>query len=280
MKKILTLFTAVVILAVSCVPEDDSFHANSFESAASVAVPGNIAFIKDVSTKADVAIGLLGKSEAGDIQSVKVMVQFVPSGEAVDLEKDGTQVQEVTTYPSTITLSEAKLLELAELQSVDDLFPGDRWIIKYKVHLSDGRVLTHGERTTIAFTCESDLGGQIDYVTINITGGDAAACGGSVSGTVTFTAQGGGVYAISDASFGQFTCAWDDTAATGLRLTDICGALTVSGVDQYGAAYSFSIVSNDGTELVIDWENEDGDSGRTTLTRKDGSEWPLNLATN
>jgi hypothetical protein len=39
MKNFLTLLTAVVFLAVSCVPEDESFHATSFENAASVTVP-------------------------------------------------------------------------------------------------------------------------------------------------------------------------------------------------------------------------------------------------
>jgi hypothetical protein len=279
MKNFLTLLIAVVLLAVSCVPDDESFAVTSFDKAASVTVPANVAFIKDVSTGATLPIGLLGKSEAGDIQSVKLLVDFVPNGEVVDLEKDGAQIMEVTTYPSTATITEAQLLDIAELGSVDDLSPGDLWIIKYKVHLADGRILTHRVRTAIAFTCESDIGGEIDYVTTNVTGGNAAACGASVSGTVTFDDQGGGVYEISDASFGQFTCAWGDAAATGLSLMDVCGSLTVDGTDQYGAGYVFSIVSNDGTSLVIDWENEDGDSGRTTLTRKDGSEWPLGLTT-
>jgi hypothetical protein len=280
MKKILTLLTSVVIMAVSCVPEDESFHATSFEDAASVTVPANVAYIKNVSTGATLPIGLLGNSEASEIQSVKLLVDFVPNGETVDLEKDGVQVAEVSTYPSTATLTEAQLLDVAELGSIDDLSAGDLWIIKYKVHLTDGRILTHRVRTAVTFTCESDLGGEIDYVTTNVTGGNAAACGASVSGTVTFDDQGGGVYEISDASFGQFTCAWGDASAAGLSLMDVCGSLTVDGVDQYGAAYAFTIVSNNGTALVIDWENEDGDSGRTTLTRKDGSEWPLGLTTN
>lgn len=279
MKNFLTLLSAVVILAVSCVPEDESFRATSFEKAASVTVPANVAFIKGVSTGATLPIGLLGESEASEIQSVKLLVDFVPAGETVDLEKDGVQVMEVTSYPSTATLTEAQLLAIAEVASVNELNPGDLWIIKYKVHLSDGRVLTHRVRTAVAFTCESDIGGEVDYVTTNVTGGNAAACGASVSGSVVFDDQGGGVYEISDASFGQFTCAWGDAAATGLSLMDVCGSLSVTGTDQYGAAYTFSIVSNDGTSLVIDWENEDGDSGRTTLTRADGSQWPLSLTT-
>jgi hypothetical protein len=282
MKNFLTLLTAVVILAVSCVPEDESFHATSFESAASVTVPANVAFIKDVSTGVELPIGLLGKSEASAIQSVKLLVDFVPNGETVDLEVDGQQALEVTTYPSTVTITEAQLLDIAELQSVDELSPGDQWIIKYRVQLSDGRMLTHRVRTAVAFTCTSDLGGEIDYVTTNITagsGGNAGACGASISGTVTFDDEGGGVYAISDATFGQYDCAWDDAPATGVSLVDICGSLSLIGADQYDLVYSISIVSNDGTTLVIDWENDFGDSGRTSLTRKDGSEWPLGLTT-
>ena len=62
MKNFLTLFIVVTILVWSCVPEDDAFHATSFDKAASVTVPANAAFIKDVSTGVDLPIGLLGKS--------------------------------------------------------------------------------------------------------------------------------------------------------------------------------------------------------------------------
>ena len=90
---------------------------------------------------------------------------------------------------------------------------------------------------------------------------------------------GGGRYAISDITFGQYDCAWDDSPAAGVTLNDICGSLSLSGSDQYGLVYSISIVTNDGSSLVINWENDYGDSGKSTLTRTDDKSWPLNLST-
>jgi hypothetical protein len=282
MKKIFMLLIGGAFIVSSCVPDDETFSATSFDKAATVAVPGNAAFIKDVSTRIDIPVGLAGKSQAADIQSVKMFVHFVPVDED-DSGVDGTEILTVTTYPSTASITLEQLYDLADVSGDDELNPGDAWIVKYKVVLSDGRNLSPVETTTIAFTCASDLGGEIDYVTTNITatgtGGNAAACGTGVSGTATFDDQGGGVYEVSDISFGQYDCAWADAPASGVSLVDVCGSLSLIGTDQYGLVYSISIVSNDGTDLVIDWENDGGDSGRTTLTKKDGSEWSLNLTT-
>lgn len=133
----------------------------------------------------------------------------------------------------------------------------------------------------VAVVCPSDLAGTFTYVTTNITagsGGDAAACGGQATGSVTFTAaSGAGTYNISDASFGVFDCAWGDTPPGGtVRLTDACGTLAFTGADKYGDSYTFTFVSNDGTNLTFDWVNTYGDSGRTVLTASAGF-WPDNL---
>ncbi len=280
MKKIIVIICAIVVIAMAgCVPEDDAFFATSFTKAASVTVPPNVAFIKDVSTVADLPIGLLGKSKATDISSVKLFISFVPAGETADFEAEGTELTVISSYPTTVSITEAQLLALAGRSSVDDLNPGDSWIVKYRVMLANGISLTDAVRTSISFTCASDLGGELDFVTTNITGGNVGACGASISGTVTFDDQGGGIYEISDATFGQFGCAWEDNPATGVSLVDVCGKLSLIGADQYDEIYSISIVSNDGADLVIDWENDAGDSGRTTLTRTDDKGWPLGLST-
>jgi hypothetical protein len=40
-----------------------------------------------------------------------------------------------------------------------------------------------------------------------------------------------------------------------VRLVDNCGALSFAGADKFGDAYTFTFVSNDGTNLVFIWEN-------------------------
>jgi hypothetical protein len=85
------------------------------------------------------------------------------------------------------------------------------------------------------------------------------------------------VYAVSDASFGIYDCAYGDSPAVGVEVVDVCGDISFGGADQYDLAYEFTVVSNDGASLVIEWSNDYGDVARSTLTRNDGKSWPLDL---
>lgn len=135
----------------------------------------------------------------------------------------------------------------------------------------------------IPVVCPSSLGGTFQFKTTNISagaGGNAGACGGEATGTVTIAAVANttGVYTVSDVSFGVFGCAWSDTPPAGsVRLNDACGALSFSGSDKYGDAYTFTFVSNTGTELTFDWVNTYGDGGRTVLTAPAGFTFPATL---
>ena len=135
----------------------------------------------------------------------------------------------------------------------------------------------------VAIVCPSDLAGTYDYFTTDITGSVAdganpAACGSGVSGKLTLTASSAaGEYVVSDGTFGQYACAWNDNPATGsIRFTDACGKIGMKGTDQYGLAYSLTYISHTDKELKFKWQNNFGDSGVTTLTRSSGS-WPAGL---
>ncbi len=134
------------------------------------------------------------------------------------------------------------------------------------------------ENVITVVVCASDLGGDVDYVTI-VTGAvvPIAPCLPSVSGTTTFTKTTHGEYALGDATFGQYDCAWGDTPAAGVNWVDFCDDITVTGADKYGLVYGFSVVTNDGTTLVVDWYNDYGDTGTSSLTRVGGAAWPLAL---
>ena len=136
----------------------------------------------------------------------------------------------------------------------------------------------------VGLVCPSNLGGTYSYVTTNFQCDNCppsfpgvAGCGASVSGTGTLTDQGGGKYAVTDATFGQYACAWSDNPATGVVFNDACNKVSTSGTDQYGLVYTFTIIANDGASLTIDWANDYGDAGRTVLTRTDSRTWPLGL---
>lgn len=128
--------------------------------------------------------------------------------------------------------------------------------------------------------CPSELGGTVAYTTVVTASGNPGSypitpCLPSVSGETEFTKISHGQWGIGDATFGQYDCVWSDTPASGTVWNDFCNDITVTGSDKYGLVYTFSIVSNDGTTLVIDWFNDYGDAGTSSLTRTGG--WPLTL---
>ncbi len=166
----------------------------------------------------------------------------------------------------------------------DAINPSEVWPLTVTITGGDVPLSKYVSATfRLQVACPSDLGGTYSYSTTNIVagaGGNAAACGGTVTGTGTLTesATTNGVYTISDASFGQFACAWGDTPPGGtLRLNDLCNVLSFTGADKYGDNYTISVVSVTATTLVFDWTNTYNDGGRTTLTRTDAKTWPLQL---
>ncbi len=135
----------------------------------------------------------------------------------------------------------------------------------------------------LAVVCPSNLAGTYDYFTTKITGSVAdganpAACGTGVSGKFTLTATSTvGSYSVSDGTFGQYGCAWNDAPAVGtIRFTDSCGKIGMTGADSYGLTYSLTYISHTDTVLKFKWQNDFGDSGETTLTRSSGT-WPKGL---
>jgi hypothetical protein len=140
------------------------------------------------------------------------------------------------------------------------------------------------QKLTYAVTnyCPEDIGGTYEYSTIVTAvgaGGDITGCIGPVTGEGSFEPISRGKYAISDVTFGQYDCAWDDDPATGATLINTCDKLTFGGADQYDLIYTIEnvSVSADGTQLSFKWSNDYGDKGTTTLTRTDDKLFPTTL---
>jgi hypothetical protein len=181
--------------------------------------------------------------------------------------------------------------------SVDDFEVGDSFQLTFPINTADGRRLTvalnsdlcnepvqpsfGGCSFTWGISCPSDIGGTFTFSTVVTAvgaGGDIGGCSNPVTGDASLTESGGGIYRVSDASFGQYDCAWGDSPAVGVIWTDVCNTVFVSGSDQYGLIYTFVLQSNDGNSITMDWSNDYGDEGTTVLTRNDGKTWPLDLA--
>lgn len=224
--------------------------------------------------------------------SVKVNIMGRPRSTDTNvtftIEGTGTAVEGVhynkLTPGNTITIpAGSNSANISFEVLADNIEAGEIWRLIISVASSDVPSSNYVRATwNLQVSCPSDLGGTYSFVATNIVRGPAgvAACGGTTSGTGTFTeGSTNGVYESSDFSFGQFACAWADTPPGGtLRLNDVCDRLFFTGVDKYGDSYSVSVVSVTATVLTFDWVNTYGDGGRVALTRTDSKTWPLTLS--
>ena len=159
-------------------------------------------------------------------------------------------------------------------------FPGGNVYTSTNVNSSIaslGGVFKSPFANVVSVICPSALGGTIHYSTfVTAAVVPITPClPGPVTGDTLFDEVGPGRYKVGDATFGQYNCAWNDNPAAGTYLEDACELLAITGSDQYGLLYSWVIVSNNGTQLVINWQNDYGDKGTTTLTRTGG--WPTTI---
>lgn len=184
----------------------------------------------------------------------------------------------------------------------EDYTGGDRFVVRLEMHLTDGRVFTNTNTNSTVqgsafyrarfsynanLVCPSELNVPFTWVASDFffqgtplgdlgfpSGSDALV---SDTGT-TYTYQSGlfdfGYYCLvyygADPGCGQ-------GASGSLRLTDICGALSYTGADQFGDPWVISNVSVNGDELTFTWESAYGERSTVTLTRTDGMNWPSNL---
>lgn len=203
-------------------------------------------------------------------------------------------VNDATTGLPRLTVSITAPETLTALGLVSGELEGsDQFVYRQAMNFPDGRVFSSNNvgtaiasgggvykspfQNVVAVVCPSDLGGSISYTTV-VTAAvvPIAPCLPSVSGTTTWTVLGPGAYSVADATFGQYACAWNDNPASGVTLNDACNKLSLTGSDQYGLIYTFVITGNTGTVLTINWSNDYGDAGTTTLQRT-GKTWPAGL---
>lgn len=125
-----------------------------------------------------------------------------------------------------------------------------------------------------AVVCTSDLAGTFNYVQTDMF------CAGEVTGTVTWTEKTEGIYESTDYVFGSYEPCYDagpvNNAKTGvsLKIVDACNKISLSGTDNYGDSYKYTIQKVDGAALTLRWDNTYGEFGTVVLTRQDGKPWP------
>ena len=130
-------------------------------------------------------------------------------------------------------------------------------------------------------------------------------CGSEWSGQMTWTAEhdesefGAGVYNLfttdpdlgvqfNDFAFGSFYPCYGadaesampngtDGTAGSLRLNFDCNKGFFTGASQWGEIYELTNMEATGADLKFNWTNDYGEGGEVTLTRRDGSNWPIDM---
>ena len=204
--------------------------------------------------------------------------------ESISIEKTfrgiKTEFGTFTSLPVEINITAAEAVADLDGISVGDIELGDVFLFEVLVTSKSGFKTRSNVVLRAPVACKSDLTASFSFSTVVTAvgnGGDIGGCANPVTGTGTFTETGPGIYSISDASFGQYDCAWGDTPAVGVTFSDVCNTLTAGGSDQYGLVYTFFIKSIDGVNLELEWANDYNDKGVSVLTRTDGNDWPPGL---
>ncbi|NNE30091.1 MAG: hypothetical protein HKN16_10655 [Saprospiraceae bacterium] len=183
--------------------------------------------------------------------------------------------------------------------TIDDVIGGERFVFEGTVTKTDGSTFTSANTSGNIESTAGTFRGMFQIV-VNIIcpselGGTYAAhtetpdwCGSTWDGEVVLVEDGPGSYIITanvaggddpnDFSMGAYDACYGPTSTKpggNLRFQDACNKLSYAGASRWGEVYYFNSVTVDGADLTIDWYNDYApESGVTTLTRGDGSDWP------
>lgn len=304
MKKIKLLFASLALVAFTLSCDDDGGTSkidldnggvpdiNKVENETTE----NFINLNEIQEGNDITIGVTVGVGQGDVVSID-LTGFYTKASTGETEKNVFETG-ITTFPSTFTYSKADLLDAFDVLATDaDFELGDALTFSATVTLGNGTVLNlinddgstnfgadvaNSSQFSVVQTynvsCPSDLGGTYEYITTNIGEPGGFTDAGPFTGTVTFTDTGGGVYDISDASFGGWIGLYGpDNIAEGVQLKDICNQIAYIGVDQFDEVFTFSNLVVNGNELSFHWENDYGEFGDTTLINPNGDWPPLTL---
>ncbi len=175
--------------------------------------------------------------------------------------------------------------------TADQITGGNYFRYWFTITKTDGSVYEYGNtgsqlqgstafgalfRLNVSIVCPSELAGTFNAVTVGWCGDTSAskAFEWVKSGADNLYAVTGG-----DFSYGAyFTCygGWNGVPAGTLKVQDACGILSPVGSSQWGELYWFNDVSvaNSNADLTIDWENDYGEAGVSTLSNWSGGAWP------
>jgi hypothetical protein len=125
--------------------------------------------------------------------------------------------------------------------------------------------------------CPTDLAGTYDFTATEQKSDYGTCPGATYTGKTTWTKVGTSTrYLISDGTFGLYGCQ-NDTYKGDVGISDACGVLSMSGVDQYSSPYTMKFISRTAEILTFSVENGYGDFSIIKVKSNPGKPWPATL---
>lgn len=276
MRKHIALLISVTIIFTGCIEEPDDLNAG--QTVANIYPSPSISYFAGITDSIRIDIGIY-ENPGFNVSQITLTKQFI--NVAGDSSVKVHYTIDVSTSADTISFiqSISELFEDVPINDIilteSDLAPGDHWLYRYSFSLSDGTLLSkpNSSTTIVTFLCPSNLAGTHDISTV-------PWCGGATqTGTSVWVREASGVYSIEGDWYdfrAYFGCYGDDPTSPGgnLRINDLCNELFWTGESRWGENYTFNAITVTGPTMVLDWENDYGESGITTITREGGADWP------
>jgi len=293
-KKIFAILT-LLMLALSCENDGgDSKIDTKYGAVVDIQKQSNTDNFIDllaVQAGGDFNIGFSVNLGIGEISSIDIVGFYIKANGTLD---KATLFSNIVSLPKTFTLKHNDLYNAFDnVNTPADFESGDKLIISAEITLKNGTLLkiinddaSNNFSSNIATSnlykvfqtynvaCASYLAGTYQFTTTNVKAPTGESAAGPLTGTVTFEDLGGGLYEISDGSFGGWNGLYGSGPAIGVQLQDSCNKISFQGEDQYGEIFTMTNLVVNGTKISFHWENDYGEFGDTTLKRTDGSNWP------
>lgn len=270
MKRILNILSVCLVLfLVSCEKNTNPIFEGEFSYLA-IQNPGSndivVPRVNDgVGTDTSFTVVLVGTSS----NAINVTYEIDPSSTATEnlhytFSGDGTVVipagQKTASIPYTIlddniTLGEVVVLTLN--------------IVSADIDIDSESSSSH----SISVDCVSDISGTANYRHYDNFGG--AEYTGQIE--IETFGNNGTDFTIADYSFGLWEdLGFDPDDTKGIFIIVECGVIRYNGRDKFGEVWSIEeVLASNGPEFTFKWANGHEDFGTVTLTKEDGSDWPL-----
>jgi hypothetical protein len=293
---------AAMFLATSCTDfVDPAIPYNEFETGLYLRTmelrSGTFNYFDFNNAQFSVRLEVVDEKNGRNLEQVEVFVlhrrsiTVTPEAAILTIPKSAFTTTDSSKYlRANLTISATAALA-AVGKTFADINGGDSFDFRLVATDNKGRTFTSGQSSgdisggayfrspffyRVNVVCPSALAGTYNYSTVGW-------CGTTATGTNTWTATTTpGRYSLDDFSMGAYDACYGagSTLPGGtLLVTDACGKLAPIGLSRWGEVYTFNsvTVANGGTDLIIDWENDYGEGGVSTLSRTDGTFWPAGL---